>query len=719
MKSEDKIPQRRFAAILAILLIVAMVGVVPCITLDGKSYYLQLRSIVYGGDASYYDEMLYHSEGHVSDFFIEDVLPSGYIRNWFPLGFAVILTPFFLLGHGLAIALHGIGWGPLPNGYTNPEVMLTLLASAGLGSLGVWLSGKIACRLYGVKAGLWAILGLWLASSLPIYMYAQPSFAHSLSVLTSCLVLIIWLSTVDERIMRRGLALGLAIGLATLVRWQDGTFLLLPICDMIRCRKRWKFQGSLRYGLMVGLGFLIAVFPQLLLWKIQFGNWITIPQGQGFMHWWDPQIIPVLFGARHGLISWTPIIAISFLGLVWMAIRKSAVGAPLLVLLIIQVYVNSVAMDWWAGWSFGGRRFLDLIPFFIIATAFLFHELPERLKKLVPIVVGALIIWNMSLMFHYVTGHVEPGGNVPFGIWCQENWKLLIQKPIIAIGGIIAIAAALWLIHYLTFSPLLLKRGIVEGRASSRPSLPLSRRGTKGRLNDRNPLSKPPKLHWLPATWMMVLVTGYSALWSLNLARTTIGIERIQVLNQKPLFREWMTVVYRPPFQGSALEDIASHENPWQQLASWSVEPGGTWKLVTACDGDLSPGDIAAVLTIRDVGGATREEALIWEVATGPSQIPVESSVVGESKATIAHLDLPPEIRTTPFRTFKPLPWYIMEWARFAKDYRHGRIPLNATYEYTFTLPDNFTPKSFEIHPQKARQCYIYGIGRVEDTQRK
>ena len=707
MKSEDKIPQRRFAAILAILLIVAMVGVVPCITLDGKSYYLQLRSIVYGGDASYYDELLYHSEGHVSDFFIEDVLPSGYVRNWFPLGFAVILTPFFLLGHGLAMVLHGIGWGPPPNGYTHPEVILTLLVSAGLGSIGVWLSGKIACKLYGVKAGLWATLGLWLASPLPIYLYAQPSFAHSLSVLTSCLVLIIWLSTVDERIMKRGLALGLAIGLATLVRWQDGTYLLLPLCDMIRCRKRWKFQGSLRYSLMVGLGFLIAVFPQILLWKIQFGNWITIPQGQGFMHWWDPQIIPVLFGARHGLISWTPIIAIPFLGLIWMVTRKPAVGAPLLVLLIIQVYVNSVVMDWWAGWSFGGRRFLDLVPFFILATAFLFHELPERLKKLVPIVVSALIIWNMSLMFHYVTGHVDFGGNVPFGIWCQENWKLLIHKPIIAIGGVIAIAGLLWLVHHLTFPP------------STRPLTGGLKGRDKGKVNERNPSLRPTKIRWLPATWMMVLVIAYSALWSVNLARTTEGIERIQVLNQKPLFREWMTVAYRPPFQGSALEDIASHESPWKQLASWSVEPSGTWKLVTTCDGDLSPGDTAAVLTIRDVGGATREEALIWEVATGPSKIPVESSPVGESKATVAYLDLPPDIKTTPFRTFKPLPWYIAEWARFARDYRHERIPLNAAYEYTFTLPDNFMPKSFEIHPQKAYQCYIYGIGRVEDAQRK
>ena len=101
-------PQRRLVTAIAILLAIALMGVAPCLTIDGKSYYLQLRSIVYDGDANYYDEMLYHHELYESVKYVSDVLPTGYVPNVFPLGFAVILTPFFLLGHGFALLIQAI-----------------------------------------------------------------------------------------------------------------------------------------------------------------------------------------------------------------------------------------------------------------------------------------------------------------------------------------------------------------------------------------------------------------------------------------------------------------------------------------------------------------------------------------------------------------------------------------------------------------------------------
>jgi hypothetical protein len=698
MKPQDTTTHRRLISVLAILLIIAMLGVVSCITIDGKSYYLQLRSIIYGGDVSYYDEMLYHYEGYEPDHFVVDVLPSGYVPNVFPLGFAILLTPFFLLGHGLGIIIHSIGWGPSPNGYSFPEVLLTLVVSAGLGSLGLWLTGKIVARFYGVKAALWATMGLWLASPLPAYLYAQPSFAHSLSVFTSCLVLIIWLSATEHQIIKRGLALGLAIGLATIVRWQDGTFLLFPLCDLFRFQKQWKFRDHILYSLITGFGFLIAVFPQLLLWKIQFGNWITIPQGQGFMRWWDPQIIPVLFAARHGLISWTPIIAISFLGFIALAFRRPKIGVPLLLLLLVQIYVNSIVLDWWAGWGFGGRRFLDLIPFFILVTAFLFNELSEQWKKFIPFVVGALIIWNASLLYHYFTGHVDFGGNVPFSEWCRQNWILLTHQPWLLFGGTIIIIAILWLISQLT------RFSVVEG----------SKRGiASGQITSRHQSPKSFKLRWLPSNWVILLTIGYLVIWSLNLTRTSINVQRIQVLNQEPKFRDWITVAYRPPFQGSGFEDIIDHQTLWNQFASWSVKPGGTWKLVTACDGNLSIGDTAAILSIEAVDNKIHNEPLVWGIGTGPNQIPAKSSST-KSTATIARCDLPLRIKAMPYRTFKPLPWSLANWIRFIRDYSQNRIPMDAAYEFTFSLPDDFTPKRFELHLQEARQCYIYGIGRVE-----
>ena len=93
---------RRFSIILALLLILTLIGTVPNLNSDGREYFLQLRSIILDGDASYWAEFIYHFEGGESDFLVVDALPSGYVPIRFPLGFAVLLTPFFLVGHWIA-----------------------------------------------------------------------------------------------------------------------------------------------------------------------------------------------------------------------------------------------------------------------------------------------------------------------------------------------------------------------------------------------------------------------------------------------------------------------------------------------------------------------------------------------------------------------------------------------------------------------------------------
>lgn len=681
MNNRNQAIQRRFIIVLFILLMVALLGVIPCLNADGREYFMQLRSIILQGDPSYYDEFVYHYVGHQSEYFVLP-LPSGFCVNHFSLGFAVLLTPFFLFGHGFALLLNGIGLAPPPNGYSFPEVLFTMMASAMLGSLGVLLSAKIAARINEVKWALWATLGLWLASPLPVYLYAQPNHGHALSVLTTAFVLLIWLQSKDNRIVRCGVALGIAIGCATLVRWQDGLYLLLPIWDIFRYWKHWKFRKSIIYLLTVGITAFVVLLPQLILWKIHFGTWITIPQGQGFMHWSNPQIWQVLFGARHGLFSWTPIIGISFIGMIWLAIRLPKIGIPLLAVLLIQIYVNATPWDWWAAWAFGARRFLDLIPFFILATAFLFKQLPRSIQKVIPFLVGGLIIWNLSLMYQFFVGHAYYGKGIAFSTVCQQNWNLLTQRPLFVIGGIVLIALILWCIQRL--------------------------------VRDREKSSLPSPLQWLPTASMMAIALVYFVLWSLNLTRSTIDIEKILALNPTQNYREWVTFAYKPPFQGCGWEDIATRNAPWQHLAPWSVEPGGRWKLVTACDGSLSPGDTAAFLKVESTDGSSWESPLLWERDTGSKTIPRISPIPKASPATIARLGVPVEIETIAYRTFKPLPLYFLRWVRFMRDYATGRIPLNASYEFSFVLPENSTPKNFQINLYEAQSCHIYGIGKVE-----
>jgi hypothetical protein len=36
---------------------------------------------------------------------------------------------------------------------------------------------------------------------------------------------------------------------------------------------------------------------------------------------------------------------------------------------LLQIFINSVVTDWWAGWSFGMRKMTELYPVFVIGLA--------------------------------------------------------------------------------------------------------------------------------------------------------------------------------------------------------------------------------------------------------------------------------------------------------------------------------------------------------------
>jgi len=94
-----------------------------------------------------------------------------------------------------------------------------------------------------------------------------------------------------------------------------------------------------------------------LAWKALYGEYVSSPQGPGFMWWTEPAWSEVLFSSRNGLLPWSPLYALAGAGLFVGLRRSPRLAAALLVAVALQVLANGAAWDWWAGGSFGGRRF--------------------------------------------------------------------------------------------------------------------------------------------------------------------------------------------------------------------------------------------------------------------------------------------------------------------------------------------------------------------------
>src|SRR5690606_7214427 len=60
---------------------------------------------------------------------------------------------------------------------------------------------------------------------------------------------------------------------------------------------------------------LTAFAPQLLAWKALYGEYVSSPQGPGFMWWTEPAWSEVLFSSTSGLLPWSPLYALAGAGL--------------------------------------------------------------------------------------------------------------------------------------------------------------------------------------------------------------------------------------------------------------------------------------------------------------------------------------------------------------------------------------------------------------------
>lgn len=129
-------------------------------------------------------------------------------------------------------------------------------------------------------------------------------------------------------------------------------------------------------------------------------------------------IAELLWSARNGWFSTTPIAYAGAVGLFFLPKRARLVAGGLLSAVAIQVYLNSTILDWWGGASFGQRRLCSMTFPLVIGIAALLARLAPfvasrpRLRlvahALVVIVLGALVAWNLRRVRELRGGKAAP-----------------------------------------------------------------------------------------------------------------------------------------------------------------------------------------------------------------------------------------------------------------------------------------------------------------------
>ena len=233
---------------------------------DDTGYYAYLRSVFFDGDLDFIDERYY---AHINRF-----NSTGYVFSNWQLGQALLYTPFFFIGHLIALLYSALGYPVKVDGYSAPYFISTAVASATYLFAGLIIMCRILKNIVGERIAWTTSISLWIASPLLYYTFIRQRMAHTAEFFLAVVFLWYWLRERNSEDPLRHAILGGVLGLLCMVRLLDIGFLALYLVDQIFLMKSkqgvslsWRTKALFIRMLGFGTVFILMLMPQFLTWN--------------------------------------------------------------------------------------------------------------------------------------------------------------------------------------------------------------------------------------------------------------------------------------------------------------------------------------------------------------------------------------------------------------------------------------------------------------------
>jgi hypothetical protein len=397
---------------------------------DGFYYFAYLRSLTFDRDVNFMNDYRLLGLGDKTHLF--QPTRTGHAESAWTIGPAIAWSPFFAAGHVVATRLRAKGLDVATDGTSFPYRQAVCVASLFYGLLGCWFAYRFALLFFPSTLAAPAVFLTVCGSFMAWYLVKEPSMTHASSMASVAGFIWMWAATLESRSLRSWALLGLLAGLMALIRWQNVLFALLPGIDALMLLVRGRRDGDSRTLRDASIGsavFLVCLaigfLPQMLAWKSIYGSFIARSPVGPQVRWTDPHLVDILWSARNGLFSTTPILYLGAIGLVIFAAARPAVGVPALLSIAVMVYFNACIQDWWGSAGFGGRRFDGTIPLFALGLAALVDAAARLIRRHATATVLALLavlaVWNAALIGAAQNGSVRIGETLSFDrAWASQ-----------------------------------------------------------------------------------------------------------------------------------------------------------------------------------------------------------------------------------------------------------------------------------------------------------
>lgn len=363
--------------------------------------------------------------------------PNGKSILRMTMGMSILWIPFFLLAHLVA---HLLGVSTL--GYSWPYSLSIFVAALFYMAVGLYYLRKILLRYFSDVVAAITLALVILATNLMYYVITEPGMTHVYNF--SLIAAFVWFSVkwIEKPTVKYTLVLGFLAGLITLIRPVNVLVLVFPAFIGIASWRDFKDRLAIHWKKIVLAGFIafLVLVPQMVYWKLQTGQFVfNSYMDQGKFFFLKPHILNGLFSYRKGWLVYTPVMAMAFVGLIWMRRKAGELLIPVILFTLVNIYVVFSWWCWWYGGSFGSRPMIDMYGIMALPLAVLIEKLWERknwVKDIMITVLIALILLSQFQMSQYRTSLLHWDSMTKeayWGIFGKKQWPegydRMIQAP--------------------------------------------------------------------------------------------------------------------------------------------------------------------------------------------------------------------------------------------------------------------------------------------------
>jgi len=332
---------------------------------DTFGYYLYLPAGLLHHDLALEDQQwvqevitTYHS---TESFYQARSLPEGRWVMKYPMGLAVLWSPFFVVGHLVA----GVSGHP-QDGFSAPYQWSIIGAMLAYLLAGLLVLRRVLMKYFS-DAIVAAVLALIVLGTNYLHQALYSTGMPHLFLFT-LYAGVLWHSIRwhERHRMRDAIILAVLIGLLALSRPSEIVAVFIPLLiglahpaqwmDHVRALWRWRSQFALVIGIMLLIG-----SPQLIYWKWLTGKFLYMSYnnpGEGF-EFLHPYIAEVLFSFRKGWYIYTPLMVVATAGLFLMRRHLSSLSWSIIAFFVLNLYIVSSWSCWWYADSFGQRALVQ------------------------------------------------------------------------------------------------------------------------------------------------------------------------------------------------------------------------------------------------------------------------------------------------------------------------------------------------------------------------